>query len=96
MTSKPVEVQHESDDVLGDVVDVALNGADDDLAQLSLVDLAIRGLRMSVTEVIILAGQDQFWDEGVALLEALADDVHGLLAGHQDVGVRRPHPAVGW
>ena len=82
---EPGDVEHRGDDVLADVVDVALHGADDDDTQLLLrsradqVRLQLRGDTRHD-----LAGHDELGDEGLAAGEALPDHVHGRLAVGED------------
>jgi hypothetical protein len=83
-------IEHEADDVLADVVDVALDGADDDLAG-GLGRSSLR-FELRLDDVADLfedvAAHDQLGQEILLVLVAFADDHHRLFAGVKDlVGV---------
>ena len=74
-------LQHHAHQILADVVDVALDGADDDRA-LTLDILGIGQQRAQDLHRAFhrLGGHQHLWHEQDAVAEVLADDVH---AGHQ-------------
>src|SRR3989338_6122480 len=78
-----VDVEHESDDVLADVVQVALHGADQDAAELLRLP-ARAGLDQRLGQradfLQHLPGKDQLGQEVLAALETLADRLHRLAA----------------
>ena len=85
------DVEHRDDDVLADVVDVALHGAHHDGAELLAggVGLEVR-LQLGGDALHDLAGHDELGDERLAVGEPLADDVHRLPAGGDDLERVRP------
>ena len=83
---EPGDVEHGDHDVLADVVDVALHGAHHHGAELlaRVVGLEIR-LQLGGDALHDLAGHDELGDERLAVGEPLADDVHRLAAGRDDL-----------
>ena len=87
-TSKPLTSSMNVDDVLADVVDVALDRADDDLAELlgrPLARLVRCGLTTSEIGRSISPARISSGTKQSPCLKALADDAHRLAAVVQDL-----------
>src|SRR5208282_2066944 len=78
-----VDIEHEGDDILADIVQVTMHGADQDLSELfRLAAGTLLDQRLGNGPDILkhFAGEHKFGQEILAFLEALADDVHGVAA----------------